>query len=205
MLSVILLICAVCCDSFAAAISYGAAKIRIPFLSALIISLSGAATLSVGLILSSVLKGGFKPETAVIISAGLLTAIGFIGVIKGLAGLMMKKRALKKTLDGIYAVDVLFDSTKADRDNSHDLSVIESAALAAALSIDSLATGFSAGLGMTEWQMTAAAVLTAAVCQLSVIGGDFIGKRLSRKIKADLSILSGAVLIIIGVLRLIWR
>ena len=49
---------------------------------------------------------------------------------------------------------MLFDSTKADRDNSHDLSVIESAALAAALSIDSLATGFSAGLGMTEWQMT---------------------------------------------------
>ena len=63
MLQGLLLVLAVCIDAFFAAFSYGSSKIKLTFVSALIVSLIGAAALIISIFFSDVI-GEIIPETA---------------------------------------------------------------------------------------------------------------------------------------------
>ena len=93
------------------------------------------------------------------------------------------------------------DETKADCDSSKTLSSKEAVTLALALSADSLASGFGAGLGGAN--IIRIALISLAVGLASIVAGSFFGQKAACK-KPRLSWLSGAILIILGLFKYIY-
>ncbi len=99
-----------------------------------------------------------------------------------------------------FVVCVYLDETKADCDSSKNLSAKEALTLALALSADSLASGFGAGLGNPNIVRIVIASLLAGLCAIAV--GDFLGQKVSCK-KPNVSWLSGVILILLGLFKYI--
>ena len=75
------------------------------------------------------------------------------------------------------------------------------ALLAVALSIDGLAVGFGAGLNSAAvWWIIGISLITDAA---ALHGGKLIGQKIAAKSKINLGFLSGAILIILAVLKII--
>ncbi len=89
------------------------------------------------------------------------------------------------------------DDTAADRDHSKILSLGEAAALAAAGSLDSAATGLSAGL--TDVRPLYAALFTFIAGTLAIILGNIAGKKIS-SMNRDFSWTGGVLLIVFALL-----
>lgn len=202
----ILLVFAVCIDAFAVSISYGIGKIKIPIMSALIVSFVGTAFLAVSVFFARIISGYIDSRLCVILSAILLIILGVTNIFQNSIKAYLRKyngrKKLKFCVFNIsFVVSVILDETKADADNSKVLSVKEALALSVALSLDSLATGFSAGLAVTYFIETV--VLTFIVGFLCVMSGCIIGRRISSKTKLDLSWITGIVLICIALLNIL--
>lgn len=206
MLQSILLVIAVCIDAFAVSLTYGMGNIKIPLLSAFIISAVGTVFLSVSVFLASLVASVIEPKTCAVLSMSLLIFFGVINLFQNSIKAYLKKHKGKKNVsfslfDISFVVEIFLDETKADIDNSKTLSAVEAAVLAIPLSIDSLASGFSAGLGVTSvWTVI---IMSLAVGFSSVILGSFIGRRIRRRTQLNLSWISGVALIILGLTRLI--
>lgn len=209
---VILLVLAVCTDSFATSITYGIGKIRIKFLSSLTVAAIGTAVLWCALFASEIVKKAVSPEAARIGGGALLVALGLFMIFgKSIKKLYEncrkdgKKRFFsKECINKTTVVSVFFDETKADMDNSKTLSVKEAAVLGAALSADSFLTGISAGAGFSEPQKTAAVILCFLSGIAAIAGGEKIGRLIALKINSrlDLSALGGLLITVLGISQL---
>lgn len=200
----ILLVAAVSIDAFIAAFAYGADSIRIPFLSAAIISGIGTAVLGASMVVSS--------AAGEIIPSGLCRWLGLIILlIIGLAEFFqnMLKSALRKrsrrnmkfSISGIgFVISVFADETKADADSSKMLSPKEAAALAAALSADSVGCGLGAGLGGGDIGLVTAMSFVAGL--ISVAAGSTAGTATGKRCPG-ISWVSGILLIILGIVNFI--
>lgn len=206
MLQIILLVIAVCIDAFAVSLTYGMGNIKIPVFSALIISAVGTVFLSVSVFLASLVASAIDKKTCIVLSMSLLILLGVINIFQNSIKAYLRRHKGKKNVsfslfDISFVVEIFFDETKADWDNSKSLSAKEALVLAIPLSIDSLASGFSAGLGMTSlWGIV---ILSFIAGLLLILLGSFIGRRISRKTKLNLSWISGVALIILGLTRLL--
>lgn len=205
MLKYIILCAALSADAFAASISYGADHIRIPPLSAMMISMVCSALLSVSVALGGII--------APVIDARLCSALGFVillflgvaklfdGAIKGrIKRCGSQGKVQFKLFSARCILHVYADPSRADLDRSHILSAKEAALLSLAMSLDGIAIGFGAGL-------LAAPCAEIFVCSLlitfiSVTAGAFLGNRLSRIVNRDFSCLSGLVLIFLAFLKI---
>lgn len=194
MIEVLLLVFVVSIDCFAAAITYGLAKIRVGVKSALVISLFGSVVLGVSLWISQILTRVLQPDFAQSVGGFLLIIFGILMIFKRVI-----KKYFKEKQHGLGAI--FFDQTKADFDNSKDISVKEAFFLAGILSTDCFLTGISAGLGFSQTQKLWAVVFNFLGGIIAIYLGLFIGKILSGKIKnIDLSVLDGGVLVMLGVM-----
>lgn len=190
MLKIILLIIAVSVDSFAASIGIGSAGIKIPFRSAAVISLTGTVFLVVSVGFADIISG-FVPITICrYISSGLLIALGIMNLLHGI---LKKAASVRKSSP---ALEILFDGTKADSDNSKTISCREALVLSAILSADSVVTGVSAGLGQIRLIPLGIAAFAAGL--FSTAFGTFIGKRVVYTGSIDLQWLCGVLLIVIA-------
>lgn len=204
-MEILLFVLVLSLDAFTASIAYGTGKIKIGFLPALIISAVGAAALWLSVSLGSWLS--------LYCSANLCKTLGFVVLfLVGLFNFMQGalKSYIRRQRDNSanmhfrlreidLFVEVLVDETRADADHSNHLSSREALYLAAALSIDSLATGVGIGFtGMVAWQLAACAL---AVNLAAVFAGCLLGRVLSRCVKLDLSWLGGMVLIVLALCR----
>lgn len=99
-----------------------------------------------------------------------------------------------------FILDVYADPEKADRDGSRVLSPAEAASLAVALSLDGLAVGFGAAL--MQVNVLIVMLFSLAVGMLAVRLGGKIGNRAAQKLSFDLSWFSGALLIVLAILKL---
>lgn len=206
MLAMLLLIGVLCVDSFFASLSYGMSRIKIPLSSAAIISLVGTVLLSVSLFLAEVVSGLLPVEICRAVGVTLLLFLGINSIIISAVKNFLRRREGGRQLSFKYGgvdfvVGLYLDETVADLDNSKVLSIKEAFLLGAALSIDSLVTGFGVGLGIADKPLTA--ILTFIFGLLSVLLGQALGKKLVCGKSAALSYLSGAVLIILAVLRML--
>ena len=95
-------------------------------------------------------------------------------------------------------IDICFDETLADTDHSKTLSVRETFAYSAALSLDSLASGLGAGIQKTE--IPFCLFLTFCAGFLLTLLGCKIGK--SCRFRKNLSWLGGVMLLILAFCRL---
>jgi putative sporulation protein YtaF len=98
-------------------------------------------------------------------------------------------------------LNIYADPQKADSDYSRVLSSLEATSLAVALSIDGLGAGFGAGLVAVN--LIEVVLFSLIFGIVSVMIGCYIGNKIAEKLTINLSWLSGILLILLGVLKLI--
>lgn len=200
----IILVLATVTDAFLAALSYGGGKIRIPPLSALIISLISSAVLTLSIMLSDFFGEFIPGNVCKIIGCVLLIIIGGVQLFQnGLKSLLKKHsgngRLSFRFFDMDFVISVYIDETKADADCSKLLSVRESFALAAALSVDSVSGGIGAGFSGAD--PLRVCVLSFGLCLGAIALGSAAGRRLTGK-GAGFSWVSGLFLILLALIKL---
>ncbi len=209
MLVITLLVLAVCIDSFATSITYGIGKIKIPFHCTLLINIIGAAMLAASLMLADFISDRISINSIKILSGGLLFIMGavnlFFPFIKSIFTHCKGKELTNFALVKKSILLVIFlDETKADLDRSKSLSVKEACFLGVALSVDSLASGFSGGLGICQGYFIYGVLLCFFLGLIGINLGARIGRLISLRVsnRLDLSFLSGILLIILGFTKL---
>lgn len=201
------LVLALSLDTFTAGVALGTQKIMVPFRSVLAISLTCSASLWLAISLGGWIGNWISPRTGAVIGCIILVMMGsvrlFDGVIKELLrrccenkeGMVFYRKNLKIFLQ------VCVDSTQADFNRSQSLSVPEAIGLAAALSVDGLAAGVGAGiLDISHWLIFLMAMF---INLFAVHLGCRMGIRFSRKHEQDISWVAGALLIVLGLIKLI--
>lgn len=201
------LVLALSLDTFTAGVALGTQKITVPFRSVLAISLTCSASLWLAISLGGWIGNWISPRTGAVIGCVILVMMGsvrlFDGVIKELLrrccenkeGMVFYRKNLKIFLQ------VCVDSAQADFNRSQSLSIPEAISLAAALSVDGLAAGVGAGiLDVSHWLIFLIAML---INLFAVHLGCRTGIRFSRKHEQDISWVAGALLIVLGLIKLI--
>ena len=185
-------------DIFLASAAYCGSGIRIPPLSAAVISLVGAGVLFITLSLSALISGIISPEICSAAAFILISITGISAIFRSAVRTVVRTLSEKGDLSlkigsqGLI-LKLYLDDTAADTDHSKVLSAPEAAALAAASSFDCAAAGLSCGaLGLVPWR----AGLFAFAAGLSAIAlGNLAGRRISA-LPADLSWIGGVLLIV---------
>lgn len=206
MLQGLLLVLAVCIDAFFTAFSYGSSKIKLTFTSAFIVSLIGAVALMVSIFFSDVI-GEIIPETAGNIMGFItLLLLGLVTLFKDIIKNLLRQSENGKRICFKYGgfglvVEICIDGLKADTDNSKIITYNEAITLGVALSLDSLVSGVGAGfLGVNMWFVACSALV---FCMMALMTGYFAGRILSSKSSKDRSWISGVILIVIAILKVV--
>lgn len=210
---IIWLALAVSIDSFGVGVTYGIRKIRIPFLSIMIIGICSGLMIYVMMRLGNWIALWFTPEIAQLTGAILLICLGIWTLFQPYAYALSKEKRKKERkiippegwtfhLRALgLMIQILRTPDVADLDESGVISIKEALILGGALSLD--ATG--AGLGAAFLTLPADLVaLTIALMSILFLWlGMGLGFRLFRNQESRwISILPGILLIFIGVLRL---
>ena len=197
MIEVILLVIVVSIDCFAAALTYGLARIRVNLISAVTVGFIGSVVLWLSLVMSEIISRLISPGFAQSMGGFLLILMGIMMIFKRII-----RKFFKEKQHGLAAI--FLDEKKADADNSKDISVKEAFFLAAILSTDCFLSGLSAGLGFSMSQKIYAVTLNFFAAIAAVYLGIFIGRLFNGKVKnVDLSVLDGMVLMMLGVLLML--
>lgn len=212
-LAIGILALAVSLDSFGVGVLYGIRKIRIPFISILIISFCSGiviyASMNIGVLLLQVLS----PSAAHMIGALILIGIGIWAIIqmkmqkkdepsKEIPQLTKEKRVLHLELKKLgLVIDILKTPSKADVDRSGNISAVEATFLGIALSLDAFGAGIGAAL--IGFSPLFTSITIAVACGLFITlglktGYLFSGMRWIRSV----SILPGCILIVMGIFKL---
>lgn len=205
MFDTLILVISISIDSFLASVSYGTSKIKIPFLSALIIDIVSCSMLGLSLLIGELFKGYISFTIAKSISFLLLFSIGIYRLFESILKTYIKKNSKKsspltfKIFDLKFVLQVYADETKADFDKSKTLSSKEAFYLAIALSLDSLAVGFSSSLISVNYIQSIGFALIIGF--ISIISGSFIGLKFVENSKIDLSWISGILIILLAFIR----
>ncbi len=209
-MSSVLLVLAVVLDGFTACFAYGVNRIKIPLLSAVLISLIGTGMLMLSLGAADWVGDYIPPTTCKVLSFSVLFLIGLCNLFQNSVKAVLQKasdnsKKMSFRWSGIsFMLSVCLDETKADADCSKVLSAKEALALGAALSIDSLATGFGSGLIGQNYLL----ILVLALCMhmAAILLGHFLGEKFSKGAGAkhlQLEWLGGAILMVLAFIRLI--
>lgn len=207
MLESLLLVSSLCIDSFVASIAYGTSKIRIPPLCIIIINLVCTLTLACSLFIGSILKSFLPGNLPVLFGFLLLMLLGIYRLFE----YIFKSYIFKfskcdspltfKLFDFQFILQVYADETKADFDNSKCLNIKESFYLALALSLDSLTVGIGSSLCSINYIQVLILCFVIGILLVSI--GVFLGRKFAQKLHFELSWLSGVLLILLAILRVL--
>lgn len=207
MLQALILVLSLCLDSFMASIAYGTKKILIPFKSALAINIICSLTLLISLLLGSFISDYLPNGLPSFVSFILLFSLGVYRLFESILKSFIMKRPAKteplkfKLFDINFIIQVYADETKADFDNSKVLSLKEAIYLALALSVDSLAVGFGYSLIQTNELLIVSLCFIIGMTLLYL--GCKLGKKFSEISSFNISWLSGLLLIILSISRIL--
>lgn len=207
MLESLLLVLSLCVDALVASFAYGTTKIKIPVVSSIILTAISTLFLMVSIALGSLIQGLIRDDLAHIICFIILFLLGFLRLFEGLLKNYLNKKSLSPhnievTLFNFKLVlNVYADVTLADLDHSKSLSTKEALYLGIALSLDSLIVGFGAALApISFFDVTLFSIIFNF---LAIALGSFIGSKCAEKIDIDLSWVSGLILIVLSLLKLL--
>lgn len=205
MTEIVLLALALSLDSFVASIAYGTNKIKIPFLSVTIINIVCSSILAISLFLGAIVKSFMPENVTTIISFTILMILGvfylFQSIVKSFITKSTNSSKEVKLRMADLIINIYIDETSADFDNSKHLNSREALYLAVALSLDSLAVGFGSSLGNINYIQV---ILFSFFTGMIAIGiGLLIGKKLHETSKFNISWLSGVILMILAIMRVI--
>ena len=194
----------VCADTFIASAAYCGSGIRIPPLSAAVIALTGAAVLWLTLSLSALISGFIPPQICSAAAFIIISLIGISTIVRSIIRTVVRTLSekgdlsLKMGSQGLM-IKLYLDDTAADADHSKILSAAEAAALAAARSLDSAATGLSCGFLGVSPVKTGVFAFAAGLAAIAL--GSLLGRRISA-LPADLSWVGGVMLIVFAAFQL---
>lgn len=201
-----MLIIALSLDAFAASFVYGADNVRIPASSVAIITSLSTGILFIFLLLGKWL-GAFIPAFAASFLCFLiLLTLGLIKLFDSTLKSMIRKSGIcKKKVcfsfsDLNFILTVYADPEKANKEDISVLSPMEALSLGIALSLDSAAAGF--GAGMMVLHLPAILLLSLFFNTAAVLFGCYLGRTMIKKTNLDLSWLSGVLLLVLAFLKL---
>jgi len=207
MLESLLLVSSLCIDSFVASIAYGTSKIRIPLVSTIIINLVCTITLACSLLIGSIFKSFLPGNLPVVLGFLLLMVLGIYRLFEYIFKAYICKYSKSdspltfKIFDFQFVLQVYANEIKADFDNSKCLNVKESFYLALALSLDSLAVGIGSSLYSVNYMQVL--ILCFIIGMIAVSLGVFLGRKFAQKLHFELSWLSGILLILLAIIRVL--
>lgn len=193
-------------DAFVASFAYGSDKIKIPFSSVLVISSVCSGFLGISLFLGALVRPWLPSGASSLICFLILFSIGLIKLLDNLAKSFIRKHgALSKNirfslLNFKFVLNVYANPEKADADFSKSISFGEAFTLAVALSLDGMAAGFGAALG----DVNGAAVFFSSLITgtAAVVFGSWLGNKLADRLRVNVSWMSGAILILLAILKM---
>lgn len=199
MLRAVLLAAAVCMDTCFAAMGCSMSGITIPKRCAALISVIGSAFLGVSLLCAQLLERILPEKICLFGGAAVLALIGSVQLMKeGLTALFRAHPPHIRWRTLGLMVEICFDETLADADGSKTLSLSEAAAFAAALSLDSLASGLGAGISRI-WVLPCL-VMSLVLGFVLTLTGAAIGRRCAAR---KLQWLGGVMLLLLALVRLL--
>ena len=195
-------------DSLVAGFAYGVEKIKIKPHSIIVINLISVGVLGLTLTLSTLLGGVINSYIAVAVSSAMLIIIGLFKISESIIRNLTKNKNIEKNYNfSIFSLQFMLkiynSPADADIDNSKELSIKETVALAIALSLDNVAVGLSAGLNVQGYTTILIIVpLALATSILFLVVGKVVGAKVAKKIKLNLSWVSGILLIGLAVFNM---
>lgn len=205
-LDTLLLVLAVSTDAFVASFAYGTEKIKIPAASVAVISLICSLTLAVSLFAGSLVRPFLPDALTHYASFAILALLGITKLFdSSIKAYIRRKKHIEKELHFSlskfhFILNIYANPPEADTNHSQSLSPMEAAALAAALSIDGLAVGFGASLGLAN---PAAIIVMSLICSAAaVLAGRYLGEGMTERWAYDFSWIGGALLLVLAVLKL---
>ena len=198
MFQIFLLVLALGIDAFICSFSYGANKINIPLKSVLMINVVTVILLLIGTLTARLLNPVIPSFVLDWLPFVILFCLGMSKIFEGLIKVFIRRRQEAGHLKGSsfnfgFILQVYADHEEADVDGSKELSMKEAIPLAIALGIDGLSVGFSIGLtAVTIPLLLGMSFVVEFVC---VLLGVALGQKVAKKVKFNLSIFSGLILI----------
>lgn len=206
-IEIIVLVIALSIDAFVASFVYGSNKVRIPFVSAWIITMLSTGILILFLAMGSIV-GTIFPSS---LTKGICFFILFsLGIIKFLDTSLKswiryqegRQRKWAFSVSGLqFILTVYANPETANAGDVTVLSPAEAVSLGIALSLDSAAAGIGAGMMVNHYILTV--VLSLIVGMLAIVFGSWLGNRIASHSTLDLSWLSSILLMILAFMKLI--
>lgn len=201
-LSTLLLVIGLCVDTFVTSFSYGVNKIKIPFISAIVINLVSTTFLAISLYFGKLVSSFLSPSFTTFLGFIILFILGFLHLGESLLKVYWKRRNTSATAFDFKLFDMKFTVNMeiAEEDlynpKTRLLKSSEAASIAIAISIDELAIGF--GLGLVAVSPLFLIGLFALCAMISVFLGSFLGRTLAVNTDLNLSWITGATLLLIA-------
>lgn len=202
-----MLLTALSLDAFAASFVYGTDNVKIPAVSVTIITALSTGILFFFLFLGKWCGSFIPPGLTSAICFFLLFLLGLIKLFDSTLKTLIRKSGCsqKKMYFSIsdlnFILTVYADPAKANEDDMTVLSPVEALSLGIALSLDSAAAGFGAGMMVVHLPMTLC--LSILLNAAAILGGCYLGRTLVKKVNMDLSWLSGLLLLALAFSKLL--
>lgn len=188
-LSVVFLAIAISIDGLGAGFACGVSRVRVPFLSVVLMGTAAGSAVLVSMLVGSLAGSLFNPRLAVLAGGILLICLGLF--------MLFQARGMGKQ-GGLLGL--LSDPSKADADHSGSISAREAIFLGTALALDGFGAGFGAALAGFSPGLTglAAAVTNVVFISAGLWLGWMASEALSLKF---IRFLPGMIILILGVLK----
>ncbi|MBE9013057.1 sporulation membrane protein YtaF [Pseudanabaenaceae cyanobacterium LEGE 13415] len=209
-------------DNFAVAVAYGVKRLRIGWLSNVLIALVSALGTLLSLSVGAAIERYLPNPVANLIGSAMLITIGFWGIWDTLEREKKRNRAKirqirrsmvaagvdmayiphmdarAESIDPLSYESYLENPEIADVDRSGEIDVKEAIALSFGLTINNLGTGVGAGISGLNIAFTT--LLTFMVSILAVLVGYLLGEQFTTKMTGiSAGVLSGVMIIALGV------
>ena len=206
-LYILLLGLAVSMDSFIAGATYGIRKIRLPFLSLLIVGGVTALCSGLAIVAAGLFGGLINAHIAIAVGSFLLLSIGLFSIFQEYL-LQCAKGPDDQTNPrlsmriGRIIINIMVDPEAVDFDHSKSISAGEAVMLGFALGLDNMAATFAASLlGVLPLYTP---VVMGLLQMLLIAGGIYLGALvLPQSFSKRFPYLSGIILVLIGLFRLV--
>ena len=205
MLHIILLVLALCIDTFVASMAYGANRVTVTWRK--IVAMNGICSGCLGIALAAgIFLDGLIPASMT--RTVCVISLSFLGILK-LMDYFIKKyinrhaslhKGLSFSFSGLHIIiNIYGDPMAADWDHSQSLSWKELIFLSFAMSIDSLIAGTLSAFMKIPIGLTVITAFFLGIVMMAA--GLLLGRKLAARAECDLSWISGVLFLILAVTK----
>ena len=203
----LILVFALCTDTFVASLAYGANRVHVTWGKVALLNGICSGCLGLALGMGSLIDAFMPEDLTKIICFVCLFALGFVKLLDYSIKAFINRnghirRNLSFNLSGLKVIVSIYgDPMAADVDGSLSLGWKETVFLALAMSIDSLVAGTMAAFLNLPTGATLGLSFVVGVCMM--YAGLWLGGKVASKWKCDLSWISGVLLMILALMKVL--